>query len=400
MQNIGIGDIIQFSQTLACIDNHFPFTYAFGNARTRETCIDSAQNVFDRLRRHTNNIGDGVSFHLIARVACDAKGDLNQKEAKRLIRLFRPSRDGTLSKIDFVKSCDNVYKELRLLQASIANSTQIDDASEVIYNVMFYALYLFFFLLGIRGAEESYNFFLNMFLAVTPISFAIKSACGKYVEGVMLILFRKPFEIGDRVAVAEVHSDASKTGASTWFVENVNLFTTSVRYAVTNEVACIANSSFVDNRIINAKRSPNALVRINLRFGVGVQTSKIDLFYKTVQEYAKDRPREFLQLNGLSASSIEAELGYIEYILVAQHVESWQQMGQVWKSKVDLTRFCHELSIKLLINFVNPCLPVELEIEKDDSNLEEMADLPSDFTADLMGKRVKRPVTYRCEGDE
>mmetsp|Transcript_11377 Transcript_11377/g.17454 ORF Transcript_11377/g.17454 Transcript_11377/m.17454 type:complete len:883 (+) Transcript_11377:72-2720(+) len=397
---IGIGDIIQFSQTLACINNHFPFTYAFGNARTREACIESAQDVFDRFKRHTQSVGRGIRFEVIARVACGATGNIDQKEAKRLIRLFRPSRDGTLEKIDFVKSCDNVYKELRLMQASIANSTQIDDASEKLYNIAFYLIYLFLFLLGIRGAEDSYQFFLQLFAVITPLSFAIKSACGKYVEGVMLILFRKPFEIGDRVALADVYADASLTGASTWFVENVNLFTTTVRYAVTNEVACIANSSFVDNRIINAKRSPNALIRINLRFGVGVQRSKIDLFYKTVQEYAKDRPREFLQLNNLSASSIEVERGYVEYILVAQHVESWQQMGQVWKSQVDLTRFCHELSTRLLMKYENPCLPIELEIDKGDSNSEDDSEFPQDFTADLFSKRVKRPVTYRAEGGD
>jgi hypothetical protein len=40
--------------------------------------------------------------------------------------------------LDFTKSVDTVYKELRLLRASIANSAQIDIAFEKIVNSFFY----------------------------------------------------------------------------------------------------------------------------------------------------------------------------------------------------------------------------------------------------------------------
>ena len=42
--------------------------------------------------------------------------------------------------LDFVKSTDSVYKEFRLLQASIENSSQIDKAFENLLNVLFYAI--------------------------------------------------------------------------------------------------------------------------------------------------------------------------------------------------------------------------------------------------------------------
>jgi 1,4-dihydroxy-2-naphthoate octaprenyltransferase len=42
--------------------------------------------------------------------------------------------------VDFVKSIDEVYKELRLLRASVANSSKIDRAFESILNFLFYTI--------------------------------------------------------------------------------------------------------------------------------------------------------------------------------------------------------------------------------------------------------------------
>jgi hypothetical protein len=83
---------------------------------------------------------DTVPFETLAILAKDDKGGINQEKAKELIKTFRPERDGTISKIDFVKSIDTVYKQLRLLSANISNSSQIDKAIESCVNVVFYAI--------------------------------------------------------------------------------------------------------------------------------------------------------------------------------------------------------------------------------------------------------------------
>jgi hypothetical protein len=61
----------------------------------------------------------------LALLAKDEKGGIDQEKAKDLIRVFRPERDGSLSKLEFVKSIDAIYKELRLLAANISNSSQM-----------------------------------------------------------------------------------------------------------------------------------------------------------------------------------------------------------------------------------------------------------------------------------
>lgn len=67
-------------------------------------------------------------------------GTIDKEKAKELIRLFRPDRHGRLGKLEWVKSVDVIYKELRLLSANISNSSQMDAAVESLVNVVFYVL--------------------------------------------------------------------------------------------------------------------------------------------------------------------------------------------------------------------------------------------------------------------
>lgn len=81
-----------------------------------------------------------VQFETIALAALGEDGKIDQQKAKDLVKVFRPDRKGALAVLDFVKSTDSVYKEFRLLQASIENSSQIDHAFENIFNVLFYTV--------------------------------------------------------------------------------------------------------------------------------------------------------------------------------------------------------------------------------------------------------------------
>eukprot|EP00978_Attheya_sp_CCMP212_P046752 scaffold409541_cov40-Attheya_sp.AAC.1 len=106
---------------------------------------------------------------------------------------------------------------------------------------------------------------LTAFLSLTGVilgfAFIFGPASSKYFEGLMLVFLREPYDIGDRIALSDVDEDTKSSGSSTWFVEGVTLFTTTVRYATTNEVASLANGSLANSRIINAARSPKANVQ-------------------------------------------------------------------------------------------------------------------------------------------
>ncbi len=111
----------------------------------------------------------------------------------------------------------------------------------------------------------------------------------------MLILVRRPYDVGDKIALSDPGSDTSPSGSSTWFVEQVTLFTTTVRFATTNEVATYSNGSLAPLRIINAKRSPKAVVYVYMKFGSDAPYTKLKLFRSAVENFVKARPREVSQ---------------------------------------------------------------------------------------------------------
>lgn len=248
-----------------------------------------------------------------------------------------------------------------MLRVNTSNAIQIDEAFEKILNTIFYFI-LLLLVLFIFGVDP-----IGMFTAMTglllPLSFLFSSASSKYFEGILLILVRNPYDIGDRIAISAPMNETNNDGSTTWFVENITLFTTTVRNAATNEVATYANGSLASLRIINAARSSNAMVTVTLKFGVDVPYEKVKVFRTVVEGFIKTRPHKWAKLHGFRATKIEADLGYIQYIIVLQHVESWQNLGVIKESLAAVASFCLEVSKKMDMRFVNP--PVSLRVEEN-----------------------------------
>lgn len=130
---------MRFRNALTFINDDYLFSYAFGLASSRERAIQSSQEVYSRLLSKTPHLAN-VQFETIAYIALQYDGTIDQQKAKEAMKVFRPDRDGNLTLLDFIKSTDSVYKEFRLLQASIRNSSKIDRAFESIFNFAFYGV--------------------------------------------------------------------------------------------------------------------------------------------------------------------------------------------------------------------------------------------------------------------
>jgi hypothetical protein len=191
-----ISAVLKFRKAITFIQKRYPFSYAFGPADTREACIDSAQKVYDRLLMQTPN-ESVLSFETLALCALLEDGKtVDQNKAKELVKLFRPDRQGNLTMVDFLKSVDSVYKEFRLLNASIINSGQIDRAFENIINIIFYSV-----VATVTLSQLGFNplaLFLSLSSVILAFAFIIGSASAKYFEGLLFIIVRRPYNIGDR----------------------------------------------------------------------------------------------------------------------------------------------------------------------------------------------------------
>ena len=101
--------------------------------QTANACVQSGQNVYKELFVRQGS-GDVLQFDSIAEIAVSKDGTLDRPKLKALVRIFRPARDGDLTMIDFLKSVDSVYKEFRILQASVENAGTFGRAFELMVN--------------------------------------------------------------------------------------------------------------------------------------------------------------------------------------------------------------------------------------------------------------------------
>jgi hypothetical protein len=128
-EDAAISAIIQFRTSLSMLNTPYPFGSTFGPAGTRGECIESIEAVYNRLLLH-NPREPCLHFNTIATLAVRNDGQLDEPLLKELVKLFRPDRDGTLRLLDFAKSIDTCYKDIRLLRASVASHSRVRRLQE------------------------------------------------------------------------------------------------------------------------------------------------------------------------------------------------------------------------------------------------------------------------------
>lgn len=181
-------------------------------------------------------------------------------------------------------------------------------------------------------------------------------------EGLLFILARRPYQIGDAIHVSNVETDTNYHGSAWWIVQDVTLFTTTVIFLYTGERATLSNGSLASSRIINSSMSPQAYLYITLKFPVDVSYEKLEVFHSAIEQFLKNRPREWLSYLDFRALRVEANEGFIEYMVAVQHRQSWANWGTIMLSKAHLIHFSLELSKKLNIWYKTPPLPVNLSV--------------------------------------
>lgn len=332
-----------------------------------------AQELYRRFRMTPRGIED-FHFESISVVALRPDGSLDQSKARHLVKLFRPDRNGDLTQLDFVRAIDRVYRDTKLLLTSFSNSAKVDRALERIFSIAFY-IFLFIVLLPIMGIDPL-ALFAGFSSFIVGFSFMIGTAASIFFQGMLMIALRKPYDIGDRIHCSNLENDTSPGGSAGWFVRDLNLHTTTVVFATTGELATLNNGIMATARIINAARSPKAVLFVFLKFSVESSVNRIKVFEEAVRKYVKSKPREWISLNGFRPTRIEADLGYVEYSIAVQHRESWQQVPILLDSRANLASFCLELSKKLDLRYTSPPLPVDLNVRPQQPGGDESLNTP------------------------
>ena len=154
-------------------------------------------------------------------------------------------------------------------------------------------------------------------------------------------------------------------------------------------------------RIINSARSPRAQLMFYMKFGVSVKPETIEEFKNQLFHYIRSKPRQWLCPLAFRLSKIAADLGYVEYFILLQHRESWQQIGGLLNSLSDVQQFSFELSTSLGMDFQSPALPIHFDSSSslpEDRSVARSIFGGNQFTSD--GNAVNNIATSRNDNDQ
>mmetsp|Transcript_3675 Transcript_3675/g.7531 ORF Transcript_3675/g.7531 Transcript_3675/m.7531 type:complete len:894 (-) Transcript_3675:382-3063(-) len=350
--DLSIADIMKFRQALSYMDLDYPFSEAFGPASTRNEMLISADVVYRRLMKLCPD-SPTLNVSIFDYLLPEHEGD-NESKRRRLKNKFHPDSEGGIPHVTFIQACDTLYRELRLFRASVGTSSVIDTVLESIIDPIF----LFCLTTIILVILE-----FNPMAMLVPISslllagsFAFGSSCAKAFEGIILIVGRRPYGIGDRIVIQDSAGAPVPEMNMSWIVEDISLLRTTLRFGATNEIAQVSNGSIANARITNCHRSEKAIVSILLHFHMSVHegSKTIEMFREGVNEYVRGNQNNWDSIIYFRCESIDPNNEEVVYRLSVRSIHSWQVSTRVYRNRGGLQRFCTALSFKLNINYDSP----------------------------------------------
>lgn len=154
---------------------------------------------------------------------------------------------------------------------------------------------------------------------------------------------------------AETINPMPDVSTNTWFVEDITLTTTTLRYARTNEVSTVNNWSIAGSRIVNCARSVNATVHFEFKAHLSIlEGSKLEQFRSAIQKYVDERPRVWDSIAHLRHDEFDADDERVTFALAIRHRCAWQEAGRIKVDRSGVFRFLYELGKKLDVSFEKP----------------------------------------------
>jgi len=313
----------------------------------RENFIECSQLVYERLARRDSEVE--LNFQSICEVTKLPDGTIDGAKSKILSELFCPFRQSHVSKLDFVKSTDRMFKTTNVLIANIQNARELCQDLDRIVNVIFYTM-VAILVPSVFGAHTNT---LVLTLGISfPFTFIFGFMSFENLKGMIHLTTQKSYNIGDRVCFINADDTETNVGngppSGGWIIEKFDLYTTTVRHGITGERSTLSNGSalLMNSRVVNWKRSHRAIVKLSMDFDGKTGSDKIDFFRRQISEWIEDRPREWIHMDAFRMVDVDIHQQRVRYDVILRHRESWCNYAAVQDSKSDILVFLHELQLR------------------------------------------------------
>eukprot|EP00980_Cylindrotheca_fusiformis_P002337 scaffold543_cov119-Cylindrotheca_fusiformis.AAC.4 len=345
-------DILKFRKALTYMDLEYPFGEAFGPASTRNEVIKSAQILYHRLLKLAPG-SYALPNSVLSVLSENEDGTTDMDIKKSVNNLFPADGEGEIPILAFIQNCDIVYRRLRYFRASVGNSSVIDKVLEAIIDGFFYFGLCVIILTLLRF--NPWPLLVSMSTLLVTFAFAIGPTAAKAIEGILLIVGTRPFDIGDRIIIANTAGNPPTNPADSWFVEDISLFSTTIRFAGSNEVASVSNGSIATSRITNCARSKNAMIYLPLTMHISMHDGlNVEKFKDGLQHFVNDNPEAFDGLAFFALNTLNPNLESVIYDLCVRSRHSWQEAGRVLEDRGRLFQYSMELAKEMNVYYDAP----------------------------------------------
>lgn len=215
----------------------------------------------------------------------------------------------------------------------------------------FLAMLLFFLLvigtLTIFGVN-TYSFFLSLSSIMVSLAFLFGSSAKSAFEGVILIFFVHPYDVGDRIII----------NAENYIVTKINLLSTVVE-KWDGQLIYMSNSKIALNSLTNYRRSKPQCDVVTLQVSFSTPVSVLQELAKVMTEWVRENQADYQDTVSTAVESfvnLETLVVKVYYV----HRSSWQNFDLFTSRRA---KFYLALAIamkKLDMSFVPLKSPVEL----------------------------------------
>lgn len=145
------------------------------------------------------------------------------------------------------------------------------------------------------------------------------------------------------------------TSDSSPFCEDISLFNTTLRFALTGEVATISNGTITQARITNLNRSRVSNIVLDIPYHISLHDKdNLQLYTGKVQQYIDSYPNIYDGINCFQCEAIDTNLESVTYRLSVRCRVSWQNAKRVFVHRSNLHRQCIAIAHEMKVDYTTP----------------------------------------------
>lgn len=194
---------------------------------------------------------------------------------------FDVDGDGRVTRDEFIAGFEHAFEDLRALKASISGEASA-AALALLADIVFWSVAVIW--VSIIWQLSLGSVIVPAGTVLVSASFAIGPTFANVVSSLLLVLVTRPFDVGDRITASGLFG-----GDEMLLVKRINILTTEL-LRVTQKLVVVPNAALAAMHIENLRRSPDAVVRLELLVARHTTAAQLEAVRRAVNVFCASEP--------------------------------------------------------------------------------------------------------------